>query len=190
MALPDFGLMTKADKLKLDAIDTTTLLTKTEAATTYATKEEMRLYVRQVVESDTGFVLINGNDSEVGVIPTMTNRKATPTLSADPASITAGPSDASGKTITVTTNSDGAISAELSLPEGELPDEEDADEEFDVSIDGALEGPFVNGNVIWFGRGIDCPNDMTYHYTVTISVAETENFAAASIEVPFTVTGL
>ena len=69
MALPDFGLMTKADKLKLDGIDTTTLLTKTEAAATYATKAEVREYIRQVVESDTGFVLINGNDSEVGLIP-------------------------------------------------------------------------------------------------------------------------
>ena len=76
MALPDFGLMTKADKLKLDAIDTTTLLTKTEAATTYATKAEMREYIKQVVESDTGFVFINGNDSEVGLIPALIQKES------------------------------------------------------------------------------------------------------------------
>lgn len=75
MALPDFGLMTKADKLKLDGIDTTTLLTKTEAASTYATKAEMREYIKQVVESDTGFVFINGNDSEVGLVPAMIQKE-------------------------------------------------------------------------------------------------------------------
>ena len=176
IALPDFGLMTKSDKLKLDAIDTTTLLTKTEAASTYATKAEMREYIRQVVESDTGFVLINGNDSEVGVIPTMTNRKATPTLSADPASI--NDRDGWQDNITVTTNSSGAISAKLYLDGEEVTDSE-----------GALEPPNVYNNTIWFLYGADHPAVSDYNYILTISIAETDDYAAATIDVPITVNG-
>ena len=76
--LPDFGLMTAADKQKLDGINSSTYLTTAAASSTYltqaaasetyATKAEVRQYIRQVLESDTGYVFLNGNSSEVGVI--------------------------------------------------------------------------------------------------------------------------
>lgn len=41
------------------------------AAATYATKEEMREYVRQVIASDTGYTFINGSGTTVAQIPIM-----------------------------------------------------------------------------------------------------------------------
>lgn len=64
--LPDFGLMTKADKLKLDGIDTTTLLTKTEASSTYVTKA---LAITSGEMTANGFVLKNALGNGVVTIP-------------------------------------------------------------------------------------------------------------------------
>lgn len=69
--LPDFGLMTKADKQKLDSISADTILTKAAASDTYATKTALQSYIANVVESDTGYVFINGNGAVVATIPTM-----------------------------------------------------------------------------------------------------------------------
>lgn len=41
------------------------------AAATYATKDEMREYVRQVIASDTGYTFINGSGTTVAEIPIM-----------------------------------------------------------------------------------------------------------------------
>lgn len=159
MALPDFGLMTKADKLKLDAIDTTTLLTKTEAASTYATKEEMRLYVRQVIESDTGFVFINGNDSEVGLVPVFA--KKDPQLSASNTDMGTGYS----VDVEISRLGNGAISVS------------------DVSTEGGNETtPTVNGTTISIGRWGSFSDTLT----MTVSVAETDEYKAASITVTVT----
>ena len=56
MTLPNFGLMTKADKQKLDSIPSDTLLTatvangtyltKVDASNTYVTLEELQAYVQ------------------------------------------------------------------------------------------------------------------------------------------------
>ena len=69
--LPNFGLMTKADKQKLDSISTDTILTKTEASDTYATKTAVQSYIANVVESDTGYVFVNGNGTTIATIPIM-----------------------------------------------------------------------------------------------------------------------
>ena len=64
--LPEFGLMTKADKLKLDGIDTSTLLTKTEASSTYVTKA---LAITSGEMTANGFVLKNALGNGVVTIP-------------------------------------------------------------------------------------------------------------------------
>ena len=66
VALPDFGLMTRADKIKLNNIDTTTLLTKTEASSTYVTKA---LAITSGEMTANGFVLKNALGNGVVTIP-------------------------------------------------------------------------------------------------------------------------
>ena len=176
MALPDFGLMTKADKQKLDAIDTTTLLTKTEAATTYATKAEMREYIKQVVESDTGFVFINGNDSEVGLIPAFA--KPSPNLSVSPNAVTmAWQQGASGydyygsgsSEVTVTRAGNGAVSADCE------------DTNVTLSVSGTTVTVGLQG-----GTGSKGESTPAVNTTVTVTSAETDDYASGSAV--FTVT--
>ena len=151
--------MTKADKLKLDAIDTTTLLTKTEAASTYATKAEMREYIKQVIESDTGFVFINGNDSEVGLIPVFA--KKDPQLSASNTDM----GTAYSVDVEISRLGNGAISVS------------------DVSTEGGSETtPTVNGTTISIYRWGTSSDTLT----MTVSVAETDEYKAASITVTVT----
>ena len=175
MALPDFGLMTKADKLKLDAIDTTTLLTKTEAATTYATKAEMREYIKQVVESDTGFVFINGNDSEVGVIPAF-NVKENPNLSLSTNAVTmAWQSEnyhyygSGSSNVTVTRAGNGDISADCE------------DTNVTLSVSGTTVTVGLQG-----GMGDKDESTPAVNATVTVTSAETDDYASGSAV--FTVT--
>lgn len=176
MALPDFGLMTKADKLKLDAIDTTTLLTKTEAATTYATKAEMREYIKQVVESDTGFVFINGNDSEVGLIPAF-NVKENPNLSLSTNAVTMAWEQAdsyyyygSGSSdVTVTRAGNGDISADCE------------DTNVTLSVSGTTVTVGLQG-----GQGSKGESTPAVNATVTVTSAETDDYASGSAV--FTVT--
>ena len=160
MALPDFGLMTKADKLKLDGIDTTTLLTKTEAASTYATKDEMREYIKQVVESDTGFVFINGNDSEVGLIPVFA--KKDPQLSASNTDM--GSQDSVD--VEISRLGDGTISVSNVTP---------GDSSYSPSVT-------VNGTTINVARWSSADDSLE----MTVSVAETDEYKAASITVTVT----
>lgn len=152
--LPDFGLMTKTDKLKLDGIDTSTLLTKTEASETYATKAEMRQYIRQVLESDTGFVFLNGNSSEVGLIPAFS--KPSPELSLSPTSVSIGGTKTTA-TVNVSRLGNGAITATL-------PSEASG------KITATVEGTVIT---VGYVDGSDT-------YNVTVAVAETDNYAAAT----------
>lgn len=70
-ALPEFGLMTRADKQKLDSISTDALLTKAAASDTYATKTDLNNCIANVVESDTGVVFLNGNGETVYTLAKM-----------------------------------------------------------------------------------------------------------------------
>ena len=63
--LPNFGLMIKSDKEKLDAINTDTILTKTEASDTYVTKSAMAEYVADIVPNSNGFIAYDGNGNIV-----------------------------------------------------------------------------------------------------------------------------
>lgn len=101
--------------------------------------------------------------------------KPVPTLSANPASI--DENNGWEGNITVTTNSNGAISAKLYLDGEEVTDEE-----------GAFEPPTVSDNVISLSRGLDYPAMVTYSYILAISVAETDEYAAADVNVPITIT--
>lgn len=45
MALPDFGLMTRADKQKLDSVPSDTLITATTAANIFLAKADSATYI-------------------------------------------------------------------------------------------------------------------------------------------------
>lgn len=45
MALPEFGLMTRADKQKLDSVPSDTLITATTAANTFLAKTDSATYL-------------------------------------------------------------------------------------------------------------------------------------------------
>ena len=178
MALPDFGLMTKADKLKLDGIDTTTLLTKTEAASTYATKAEVREYIRQVVESDTGFMFINGNDSEVGLIPVLGKQSAN--FYASPTSLSMDVDESSN--ITLTTASSGVISF---TPTSNIIAAENA---------GSYVHAFkitINGKTVT----VDSPTRLSteaigaFSDTLVLNLAETDNYESATTSVTLNFNG-
>ena len=91
------GLMSSADKVKLDAI-----------SDTYATKTDMRTYIHSVQTTSTTFQFLDGNGDLVFEMPKV-EAKPTPTLSlsTDTAIILTNYSD----TVIVSSNSNGAISA-------------------------------------------------------------------------------
>ena len=91
------GLMSSADKVKLDAI-----------SDTYATKTDMRTYIHSVQTTSTTFQFLDGNGDLVFEMPKV-EAKPTPTLSlsTDTAIVLTNYSD----TVIVSSNSNGAISA-------------------------------------------------------------------------------